>query len=264
MVQSASKPKSPTKVHLSCNSYPKREIPSLEMPQKRLEHMGLSPLTIEIVSAKLMSISDLQKKRLSAESYISSQCKALNLPLLLTKSQPLTRKTSHPKLAVFDLDETLVLGGVSEQDADLMVELKDRRIGVKIRPYACECLREVSLSFEIGIFTASQREYADQVLDFLDKERKLIQHRLYREACVEVGPLLFKDLRVLPFPLKDVVMVDNSMFGYVFHKANGVPVSTWTGSSEDEELKTVPPYLRLLLKLSDLRPFNMSIFGPLY
>lgn len=264
MVRIASKSKGSTKVHFSCEAFPKRQIPSLEMPQDRLLRMGLSPATAQVVSAKLMHISETQKRRLVTESAVASHCPALNLPALLSKFQPRSHKTAHRKLAVFDLDETLVLGGVTAEEADLLVELEDQRIGVKIRPYARDCLLEVGFLFEVAIFTASQRSYADQILDFLDPTGRLIQHRLYRDSCVQVGNMMFKDLRVLPFALKDVVMVDNSLFGYLFQRANGVPVSTWTGSVEDEELKTVPPYLRLLSTLSDVRPFNLSVFGLLY
>lgn len=264
MVQFSSKRQGQTKLHLVCDPFAKRQVPRLPLPESRLLSMGLSPATAQVVSAKLFHISETQQKRLAAEAFVLSQCSAPNLPVLLAKTKPRSRKTTHSKLAVFDLDETLVRAGVEVETADLVVHLEGRSLGVKVRPYARECLCEVSSYFEVAVFTASQAEYADQVLDFLDPEKKYIQHRLYRGSCLEVGPLLLKDLRVLPYGLKNVVMVDNSLFGYPFQRANGVPVNTWTGAAEDEELKTVPPYLRLLQTLSDVRPFNQSVFSVLY
>lgn len=264
MVQSSPKRQGQTKVHLVCDPFAKRQVPQLPLPQSRLLSMGLSQTTAAIVSAKLTQISETQQKRLAAEAFVLSQCPMPNLPVLLSKAKPTSRKTTHSKLAVFDLDETLVRAGVEIETADFVVRLEDRSIGVKVRPYARECLSEVSACFEVAVFTASRAEYADQVLNFLDPDGKYIQHRLYRDSCVEIGPLLLKDLRVLPYALKDVVMVDNSLFGYPFQRANGVPVNTWTGAAEDEELRTVPPYLRLLQTLSDVRPFNQSVFSFLY
>ena len=264
MVQFSPRRQGPTKVHLVCDPFAKRDVPHLSPPGSRLLSMGLSQATVETVSAKLLHISETQQKRLTSEATFLSQSSLLN-PLSSPAKIELRRpRTAHSKLAVFDLDETLVRAGVELETADLVVQLEGRKLGVKLRPYARECLSEVSSCFEVAVFTASQAIYADQVLDFLDPEGKYIRHRLYRDSCVEVGSLLLKDLRVLPFALKDVVMVDNSLFGYPFQRANGVPVSTWTGEADDEELKTVPPYLRLLQTLSDVRPFNLSVFSYLY
>jgi CTD small phosphatase-like protein 2 len=51
---------------------------------------------------------------------------------------------------------------------------------VNIRPYAKEVLSRLSKHFDILIFTASSQAYADPILDYLDPERSIIQHRLYR------------------------------------------------------------------------------------
>lgn len=52
--------------------------------------------------------------------------------------------------------------------------------------------------FEIIIFTASHYSYADAILDELDPEGELFQHRLYRHHCHVLGnELHVKDLRIL-------------------------------------------------------------------
>jgi len=43
--------------------------------------------------------------------------------------------------------------------------------GINIRPYALECLREANNLFEVIVFTASHKCYADVVLDYLDPSR---------------------------------------------------------------------------------------------
>jgi len=52
-----------------------------------------------------------------------------------------------------------------------------------VRPYCLEFLKELSIYYEIVIFTAGVREYADWVLNIIDKNG-YIKHRLYRQHTV--------------------------------------------------------------------------------
>jgi CTD small phosphatase-like protein 2 len=48
------------------------------------------------------------------------------------------------------------------------------------------------------VFTASHECYASKVLDWLDPEKKLINHRIFRDSCVIADDgLHIKDLRIL-------------------------------------------------------------------
>jgi CTD small phosphatase-like protein 2 len=87
-----------------------------------------------------------------------------------------------------------------------------------VRPYAHECLRAANENFQVIVFTASQKPYADVVLDFLDPNHELIQHRLYRDSCVQtVEGVYVKDLRIIQNrELKDLVIVDNAVYSFGF------------------------------------------------
>lgn len=54
------------------------------------------------------------------------------------------------------------------------------RVSIKMRPYLDMALDYLSGLFEICVFTAGTQDYADACLDYLDPERKVIKHRLYR------------------------------------------------------------------------------------
>lgn len=59
----------------------------------------------------------------------------------------------------------------------------DFDIGFNIRPYAISFLKRMKKRWEIVVFTASHQDYADAILDELDPEGTLIDHRLYRQHC---------------------------------------------------------------------------------
>jgi len=79
-------------------------------------------------------------------------------------------------------------------------------------------LQYLSTMFEIVVFTAGEKEYADTILDFMDGDRLIIKHRLYRQHCVSPARGIYvKDLRVIADrDLKDVILVDNSIVSFAF------------------------------------------------
>lgn len=57
------------------------------------------------------------------------------------------------------------------------------KAGINIRPYARECIQEISEHFEVIVFTASHECYANVIIDHLDPHKKYISHRLFRDHC---------------------------------------------------------------------------------
>ena len=58
------------------------------------------------------------------------------------------------------------------------------QVYVRFRPFLREFLEAVAGDFEVVVFTASQKVYAAQMLDILDPEGRLIDHRLYRASLL--------------------------------------------------------------------------------
>ena len=110
----------------------------------------------------------------------------------------------------------------------LPIKVDERHIvevGINIRPYAISFLKKMAAKFEIIIFTASHQSYADVVLNELDPDNEIFQHRLYREHCyVLENELHVKDLRILNRSLSEMVLVDNAAYSYAFQLENGIPI----------------------------------------
>ena len=130
-----------------------------------------------------------------------------------------------------------------------------------IRPHAKETLQRLSRDFEIIIFTASHRGYADKVVDILDPTRQWVSHRLFREHCFASKQGVYvKDLRVINRKLKDMLIVDNALYSYGLQLDNGVPIIPYYNCKEDAELLMLTEYILSLKDEEDVRPPNRSVF----
>jgi CTD small phosphatase-like protein 2 len=94
---------------------------------------------------------------------------------------PSFRNTTIKKTIIFDLDETLVhcIDDIDKNPCDQEISVtfpngETVKAGINIRPYALECLRKANESYQVVVFTASHRAYADVVLDILDPSNELI------------------------------------------------------------------------------------------
>ncbi len=103
------------------------------------------------------------------------------------------------------MDETLVhcIDDIENNPCDEIINVTfpngdTVQAGINIRPYALECLRKANENYQVVVFTASHKAYADVVLDMLDPDRSLIQYRLYRDHCIRTEEGIYiKDLRII-------------------------------------------------------------------
>jgi len=126
---------------------------------------------------------------------------------------------------------------------------------VKVRKHLEDVLQYLSTMFEIVVFTAGEKDYADTILDFMDGERLIIKHRLYRQHCFSpTRGIYVKDLRVIEDrELKDLIIVDNSIVSFAYQLSNGIPIKSFTGEHNDEELLFLVTYLEELFTQPDVR-----------
>lgn len=111
--------------------------------------------------------------------------------------------------------ETLVHSTLEHRDDvdftfTVFFDMKEHTVYVKQRPYLHTFLERVAKIFEVVIFTASQSIYAEQLLDIVDRDGKLISRRVFRESCIFSDGSYTKDLTVLGVDLAKVAIIDNT------------------------------------------------------
>lgn len=108
--------------------------------------------------------------------YLNDLKTPLNPPNILPedKISPITDK----KLLIFDMDETLIHcipDPVPSQESHVKIPCHYQK-GIKykyvnLRPFVREWLLSLSAFYQIIVFTASTQDYADPILDYLDKDK---------------------------------------------------------------------------------------------
>ena len=179
-----------------------------------------------------------------------------------------TKKKGEPKnTLVLDLDETLVHSNLEEEEGTpdftfpVQFNNETHAVNVRIRPHLEEFMKRVSKKFEVVIFTASQKVYADKLLDHLDPEHVYFSHRLFRDSCVLVEGNYLKDLSVLGRDLNRTLIIDNSPQAFGFQVENGVPIESWYDDPTDDHLLRLLPVLDVISEVNDVKPILNRAFG---
>ncbi|KRX09581.1 Ribonuclease H-like domain [Pseudocohnilembus persalinus] len=146
---------------------------------------------------------------------------------------------------VLDMDETLIH----------TFDFSSADYGFYRRPYCTEFLNQLSQHYEIVVFTAAQKDYADKVLNCIDREGA-ISHRLYRDHLFFNNMRKVKDLRILGREMSKTIIVDNLKENFELQPENGFHISDFRGHKHDKELDYLMKFLLQIAQnqVQDIRP----------
>lgn len=130
---------------------------------------------------------------------------------------------------VLDLDETLIhttttpslrspyeLAYSPHLILDVAIAGQQCSFYVFVRPYLREFLRQISKWYNVMIFTASEKRYAEPLIERLDRDG-VISRCFFRPSCTQRGRMYIKDLTKVCPDLARVAILDNSPIAYAFH-----------------------------------------------
>ena len=142
---------------------------------------------------------------------------------------------------ILDLDETLIC--FKSSDAD-------KNIGnIHIRPGLEIFLEIIKEFYEIIIFTIGTREYANIILDLIEKKNntKYFDGRLYRDHATKIGNKYIKDLSKIGRDLSKTLIVDNNPHSFKFQHENGILISSYFGEKNND--KALIELQKVLIKI---------------
>ena len=145
---------------------------------------------------------------------------------------------------VLDMDETLVHFFFTHLSGMFFV-----------RPFCFEFLNELNTMYEIVTFTAGTKDYADGILNQLDKNGDIIKYRLYRQHTSISGCNVYKDLSKLGRDLSRTIIIDNLRENFKMQPNNGIFIKTWTSDVNDVQFRELKRILKdiYILNVSDVR-----------
>ena len=115
-----------------------------------------------------------------------------------------------------------------------------------IRPGVIELLRELYKYYEIDIFTAALQNYADNILDKLDKDKIYFSHRLYRCHCSWEDGKSIKKLELIGRDLNKIAFVDDIERNAKYNMKNLILVTKWSDDIFDEEIYNITNKLKII------------------
>lgn len=140
---------------------------------------------------------------------------------------------------------------------------------VTLRPYLYFFLDRIAPIYNLVLFTSATQEYAEEIRDLIDPERKYFKDVLSRKHCLETknkvrtaNQTLTKNLGIFKdVDLQNILIVDNSTSTFANNLGNGIPIVPFHGDSKDDELKALGDYLVKLSADDAVATSNLAYFN---
>ena len=114
---------------------------------------------------------------------------------------------------------------------------------IYLRPFLKDFLQNISEFYELLVFSSGIRSYADQIIDFIEKEEKYFAYRLYRENANYYNKSYYLDINKLGRDIKRIVVIDNH-FDY---ENNGILIESFIDENENIKNDQILIYLSEML-----------------
>lgn len=169
------------------------------------------------------------------------------------------------KTLVLDMDETLITAVIQKRkgqqvklpdtpyDYHFIMPAFDAKVYIYKRPHVDYFLDCVSKWYDLVIYTASTDDYAQPILDYLDRGKGILKKRLFRKDCIDVLGMRAKYVSLASPDLANVFLLDNSNVECSFNVGNAIHISSYEIGKRDRALINILPFLDSLRFTRDVR-----------
>ena len=204
------------KTNQSIKSIKNRTMKNIKIGSKNMNNISKMPLNKSVRIDKVNNSLDNDIDNGNNDERNESE--SVNAPYI--------RKELDKKFClVLDIDETL----------SHMIKLPFGNYFL-VRPGVMDLLKELYNYYEIDIFTAALKHYADNIVNKLDRDNIYISYRLYRCHCTYEDGKSVKKLSLMGRDLNKIVFVDDLKRNAKYNMKNLALVSQWIDNIYDNEI----------------------------
>ena len=185
---------------------------------KMIKNLSLD-LIFDFFFSEIMNINN--PSLLILHDKIKNKLNSLKTPYITI---PNTKKYS----LILSLDETIIHLKINN--------LINHKGSIQLRPGFNTFFKRIKPYYEIIIFSSRDKKYTDIILDSIDCNNSLIDHRLYKEHCTLYNNDLIKDISNIGRPLDKVIIIDNEEQNYRLQKENGINIKSFYGNNINDDI----------------------------
>ena len=205
-----------------------KSVKNVKYNSKNLNNVSKRMSYLNIKIEKKTNITNNVTNNINGNNDERKEVQDLNVPFI--------KKELDKKFClVLDIDETL----------SHMVKLPFGNYFL-VRPGVMDLLKELNTYYEIDIFTAALKHYADNIVNKLDKDNKYISYRLYRCHCSYEDGKSVKKLSLIGRDLNKIVFVDDLERNAKYNPQNLALVSKWIDDVYDNEIINLKDKLKFI------------------
>ena len=174
-----------------------------------------------------MSINDIsQIKKITQINPSKLFLNTINIskprPPFLTQNIQYSKFNKKIFTLILDLDETLIKFQIGKDNLE--------KGKILFRPGLFQFLNKAFPLFDLILWTVATKDYADNIINNIEKDKKFFSARLYREHATSKNKIYVKDLSNLGRPLDKVIIIDDKESSFSLQRNNGILIRPFHGS----------------------------------
>ena len=125
---------------------------------------------------------------------------------------------------ILDLDETLI---------KFVTNINYPKGKIIFRPGLIQFLNKIFPLFDLILWTIAKKDYADEMINNIEKEKKYFTARLYRDHASYKNNIYVKDLSNLGRPLDKIIIIDDKESNFSLQRSNGILIRPFHGTKKE-------------------------------